>query len=329
MASQLSQQKPDAELQAAFRQHLPQRLRTLLRRARAQCRSGWDCNVLRTLHDEIAQLAGACGRYGLLETGERLLALESALAPAVSANQVPDAAATTGIDALLDSLRPHLQQASRGPGLPAWMQDPPPIAGRAPFPRCDTPPPGYWLQLGITDAAGVATGTAANEAPAPQPDMPVPDHPRGPRVRIINDDDPLINELLLRLDQQGCDVALLDHMQGLLEQLQGAPPDLIILVADAGMPLERLASALRESRRDPAHRVHLLVLLRETDVELRLRALRAGADRCIALPATPGETVGAALELAMVDEESPYRILIVDDDAPQALFAQAILRRAG
>jgi EAL domain-containing protein (putative c-di-GMP-specific phosphodiesterase class I)/FixJ family two-component response regulator len=71
------------------------------------------------------------------------------------------------------------------------------------------------------------------------------------------------------------------------------------------------------------------VLLRETDVELRLRALRAGADRCIALPSTPGETVGAALELAMVDEESPYRILIVDDDAPQALFAQAILRRAG
>jgi len=330
MASQLSQQKPDAELQAAFRQHLPQRLRTLLRRARAQCRSGWDCNVLRTLHDEIAQLAGACGRYGLLETGERLLALESALAPAVSANQVPDAAATTGIDALLDSLRPHLQQASRGPGLPAWMQDPPPIASRAPFPRCDTPPPGYWLQLGITDAGGVANATAANEAPAPQPDMPpVPDHPRGPRVRIINDDDPLINELLLRLDQHGCDVALLDHLPGLLEQLQGAPPDLIVLIADAHTPLEQLASALREARRDPAHRVHLLALLRETDVELRLRALRAGADRCIALPATPGETVGAALELAMVDEESPYRILIVDDDAPQALFAQAILRRAG
>ncbi|MGN6788694.1 MAG: EAL domain-containing response regulator [Rhodanobacteraceae bacterium] len=330
MASQLSQQKPDAELQAAFRQHLPQRLRTLLRRARAQCRSGWDCNVLRSLHDEIAQLAGACGRYGMLETGERLLALESAMAPAVAANEVPDSAASSEIDALLDSLRPHLQQSLRGPGLPAWMQDPPPVAGKAPFPRCDTPPPGYWLQLGITDASGVAPAAAANEAPAPQPEVPVmPEPPRGPRVRIINDDDPLINELLLRLDQQGCDVALLDHMQGLLEQLQGAPPDLIILAADAQTPLEQLAPALREARRDPAHRVHLLALLRETDVELRLRALRAGADRCIALPATPSETVGAALELAMVDEESPYRILIVDDDAPQALFAQAILRRAG
>ena len=156
-----------------------------------------------------------------------------------------------------------------------------------------------------------------------------PDQPRGPRVRIVNDDDPLINELLLRLDQQGCDVALLDDMQGMLEQLQGAPPDLVIFIADARTSFEHLASILREARRDPAHRVHLLVLLRETDVELRLRALRAGADRCIALPATPAEAISSALELAMVDEESPYRVLIVDDDAPQALFAQAILRRAG
>ncbi|MGH8113543.1 MAG: EAL domain-containing protein, partial [Rhodanobacteraceae bacterium] len=61
----------------------------------------------------------------------------------------------------------------------------------------------------------------------------------------------------------------------------------------------------------------------------RLRALRVGADRCIVLPATAGDAVAVAIELAMVDQESPYRVLIVDDDAPQALFAQAILRRAG
>ena len=331
MATQLSQQNSEAELQASFRQHLPQRLRTLLRRARAQCRTGWDCNVLRSLHDEIGQLAGACGRYGMLETGERLLALESALAPAVVAREVPDAATTSEIDSLLDSLRPHLQQVSPGPGLPAWMQEPPPSAARAPFPRCEMPPAGYWLQLGIVDAGGGAgMAAAANEAGAPQSDPPaLPEHPRGPRVRIVNDDDPLVNELLLRLDQEGCDVALVERLDGLLEQLRGAPPDLAIVIADERTALEQLAAVLREARRDPAHRVRLLVLLRASDVELRLRALRAGADRCIALPAAAGETVGAALELAIVDEESPYRILIVDDDAPQALFAQAILRRAG
>lgn len=331
MATQLSQQNPEAELQASFRRHLPQRLRTLLRRARAQCRSGWDCNVLHSLHDEIGQLAGACGRYGLLETGERLLALESALAPAVAANDVPDAATSSEIDALLDSLRPHLQHVAPGPGLPAWLQEPPQSAVKAAFPRCELPPAGYWLQLGIVDAQAMTEmALAANEtqtAHAEPPPMPEP--PRGPRVRIVNDDDPLINELLLRLDQQGCDVALVERMDGLLEQLRGAPPDLAVVIADARAPLEQLAAVLREARRDPAHRVRLLVLLRATDIDLRLRALRAGADRCIALPATPAEAVGAALELAVVDEESPYRVLIVDDDASQALFAQAILRRAG
>lgn len=331
MASQLSQPNTDAELQAAFRRHLPQRLRILLRRARAQCRSGWDCNVLRSLHDEIAQLAGACGRYGVLETGERLLALESALAPALNAGGVPDATATTEIDALLDSLRPYLQQAAAGLGLPVWMNDPPPAASKAPFPRCEMPPAGYWMQLGVADTGPIAEPVqAANDAPAPVPEAPVlADPPRGPRVRIVNDDDPLVNELLVRLDQQGCDIAVADRFQDLLDQLHNAPPDLAIVIADAQTPLEQLGAALREARRDPAHRVRLLVLLRQADVELRLRALRAGADRCIALPATPGEALGAALDLAIVDKETPYRILIVDDDAPQALFAQAILRRAG
>lgn len=332
MASLMARQNPDAELQAAFRRHLPQRLRTLLRRARAQCRSGWDCNVLRSLHDEIAQLAGTCGRYGMLETGERLLALESALAPALAAHTVPDAASNARIDALLDSLRPHLQPMAPGPGLPAWLQEAAPAAAKAPFPRCEVPPANYAVQLGLVDDEGwnedAAPVVAAKEAVVPPP-VVLPEPSRGPRVRIVNDDDPLVNELMVRLDQQGCDVALVEQADDLIEQLRRAPPDLVVVMADARTPLENLAPALRDARRDPAHRVRMLVLLREVDVELRLRALRAGADRCLAMPASPSDAVAAALELAVVDQELPYRILIVDDDAPQALFAQAILRRAG
>jgi PleD family two-component response regulator/EAL domain-containing protein (putative c-di-GMP-specific phosphodiesterase class I) len=330
MASHLSEQDPGPELQAAFRRHLPQRLRTLLRRARAQCRSGWDCNVLRALHDEIAVLAGACGRYGMLETGERLLALESALALPAAAQGVPDAAANAEIDALLDSLRPHLQAPSPGPSRADGLPDSAPLAARDPFPRCEVPPGKYWLQLGVADVQ-VVTGTiVANDGPAVQPEPPaLADLPHGPRVRVVNDDDPAVNELLLRLEQQGCDVALTDHLDGLIETLRTAPPDLAILVADAQTKLDALAAALHHTRRDPAHRVRLLVLLRTPDVELQLRVLRSGADRCVALPASSEEIVSAAVELVSVDQESAYRILIVDDDAPQALFAQAILRRAG
>lgn len=327
MATQLSQQDPGPELQAAFRRHLPQRLRTLLRRARAQCRSGWDCNVLRALHDEIAMLAGACGRYGMLETGERLLALEWALAAPVAAHGVPDADGNAAIDALLDSLRPHLQQVAPGPTAD-WKQGGLPLAAtHDPFPRCEVPPDKYWLRLGIADIRGNELVRVANEAPAPLP--PAPEPAQGPRVVIVNDDDPAVNELLLRLEQQGCQVALVERLAQLVEQVRASPPELAVLIADARADLDPLATALHDARRDPARHVRLLLLLREPDVELRLRALRIGADRCLTLPAKPDDVAGAALELASVDHESPFRVLIVDDDAPQALFAQAILRRAG
>lgn len=334
MATQLSQQGSGPELEVAFRRHLPQRLRVLLRRARAQCRTGWDCNVLRALHDEIALLAGACGRYGMLETGERLLALESALAIPVAARGIPDEATNARIDALLDSLGPHLQQTLPDSTQRAWVQGAAPPAARDPFPRCEVPPEKYWLQLGIADVQDAHPGKEANDASdeqsIEQSMLPTwSDVPRGPRVRIVNDDDPSINELLVRLEQQGCDVALVERIDALVDLLQSEPPDLAILIADARTPLDRLAKGLHQARRDPAHRVRLLALLRAPEVELQLRALRAGADRCIPLPAPSEETVGAALELANVDQESAYRILIVDDDAPQALFAQAILRRAG
>ncbi|HEX5959992.1 MAG TPA: response regulator [Rhodanobacteraceae bacterium] len=285
--------------------------------------------MLRVLHDEIAMLAGACGRYGMLETGERLLALESALAGPVAAHTIPDEATTAEIDALLDSLRPHLQQAAPGTTSPALMRSATPMAARDPFPRCEVPPDRYWLQLGIADVQGSVVPAQANDVATAPPEPAALPEPQGPRVRIVNDDDPMMNELLLRLEQQGCDVALVDRVDDLLGQLRAAPPDLAIVVADADTPFDRLAAALRETRRDPAHRVRLLALLRGPEVELQLRALRAGADRCVALPMASEDAVNAALELASVDQESAYRILIVDDDAPQALFAQAILRRAG
>lgn len=330
MASQLFQQDPGPELQAAFRRHLPQRLRTLLRRARAQCRSGWDCNVLRALHDEIAMLAGACGRYGMLETGERLLALEAALAAPVAVHGVPDAAGSAAIDALLDSLRPHLQQVGTGPAASNGALAPPLAGAHEPFPRCEVPPDKYWLRLGIAGIGDAGNDRVANDAPAAQASPEAAADPaHGPRVVIVNDDDRAVNELLLRLEQQGCDVALVERLDQLVAQLRSEPPELAVVVADTQTALDPLAATLHDVRRDPAQRVRLLMLLREPDMELQLRALRTGADRCLTLPANPEEAVGAALELASVDRESAMRVLIVDDDAPQALFAQAILRRAG
>ncbi|WP_148667813.1 hypothetical protein, partial [Mizugakiibacter sediminis] len=134
------------ELRQSFLRFLPQRLKTLLRRARGQCRDGWDVNALRLLHIEFGRLAAACGRYGLLELGERLYALESALAPYVDAIELPDAAAAARIGELLDGLRPHLEQG-------AAAEETAQARTENGYPLLEIPPPGYWRQLGAPDLA--------------------------------------------------------------------------------------------------------------------------------------------------------------------------------
>ena len=58
-------------------------------------------------------------------------------------------------------------------------------------------------------------------------------------------------------------------------------------------------------------------------------AMRAGADSFIPLPAQSGEVMGRIAELLDADTTDPFRVLIVEDDRSQAIFAESILRKAG
>ena len=57
--------------------------------------------------------------------------------------------------------------------------------------------------------------------------------------------------------------------------------------------------------------------------------MRAGADAFVALPAPIDEVTTRIAELLAADNADPYRILIVEDDRSQAIFAESILRKAG
>ncbi|HEY3521070.1 MAG TPA: response regulator, partial [Rhodanobacteraceae bacterium] len=329
---QLSIAEPaqSAELRDAFLHHLPQRLKTLLRRARAQSRGGWDINVLHLVQDEVANLAGACGRYGQLELGERLLALESALAPWSQSQQVPDAGANARIDSVLDGLRPHLEGDA-----PAWPRA---VPARVFTPESvvvdeadgyqlhESPPVGHWRTLGAPD---FEPPPAANE-PAPLPTRAVqPSAAEGHSVYLLVGDDPLLNELTMRLESRGCAVTPIDDDASLVEVLGALPPQLVVVGARHSEALDGIGPALRAARASASHKVAMLALLADGEVSSRLRALRAGADRCMSLPVQPEEIVERALELLSDEKEEPYRILIVEDDASQALFAESILRKAG
>lgn len=329
MELSIAEPEQSAELRDAFLHHLPQRLKTLLRRARAQSRSGWDINVLHLVQDEVANLAGACGRYGQLELGERLLELESALVPWTQAQQVPDSGAVVRIDGVLDGLRPHLE-----PEAPAYARpmarlvtSESALAEETDSPRLhETPPVGHWRNLGAPDFEPTAT----TETPAPQTATPVPaTAAEGHSIYLLGADDTLLNELALRMESRGCAVTPVEDVASLIEVLGALPPQLVVVGASHAAELDHIGPALRAARASASHKVAMLAILTDGDVAPRLRAMRAGADRCIALPTRPEDVLARALDLLSSEDEEPYRILIVEDDASQALFAESILRKAG
>ena len=95
-----------AELRLAFLRHLPKRLEMLRKRGQRLCDQGWDINALTLLFREVQPLAGACGRYGLLDIGEHLFSIERFLAPFVAQVGVPDAGQTATFAARLRALEP-------------------------------------------------------------------------------------------------------------------------------------------------------------------------------------------------------------------------------
>ncbi len=78
-----------------------------------------------------------------------------------------------------------------------------------------------------------------------------------------------------------------------------------------------------------SERIWLIALSEDSGLPKRLRAVRAGCDAFIALPAKPADVIARIGELIETERTNPYRIMIVEDDRSQTLFAESILRKAG
>lgn len=80
------------------------RLHRLQRELRTQCRQGWDLNAMLRVHSELASLADVLTPVGASAIREQLLALRTALTPAVTRGRVPDRGMTALLAALSDNL---------------------------------------------------------------------------------------------------------------------------------------------------------------------------------------------------------------------------------
>lgn len=137
-------------------------------------------------------------------------------------------------------------------------------------------------------------------------------------------------ELVQRFEAQGLEVELLDDADELNELLSALPADLVLVDPEFSDNLENIGAAVRLARgRSAKQRLQLVAVVDGDDIGLRLTARRAGVDALIVAPADVGEIIRRLQALVDPQREESFRILIVEDDRSQALFAEGILRNAG
>jgi PleD family two-component response regulator/EAL domain-containing protein (putative c-di-GMP-specific phosphodiesterase class I) len=335
-----------AELRQAFLRHLPKRVDVLRRRGRRLCAEGWDINALSTLYQDTQALAGASGKYGVLDVSEQLYALELLLEPFVRDERLPDDEASERAVELLERFNAFVAAPASGITQPASSSQVDPASGVS---NQRLAPPHYWRRWG-GDAEAPTPAQAAtpvdSPAPAAAPDAPPQPPPEpaprpgttpaaatavasGKRIFVLSSDDPVTKELIEKLAGEGHDVETISVAEELDEVLGALTPDLVVLGPGFGDSLDHIGERVRTARQKTGQRLSLIALAESEELSERLKAMRAGADAFVALGADPEQMLLQVRELLATERADPYRVLIVEDDRSQALFAESILRNAG
>ncbi len=319
-----------AELRQAFLRHLPKRIDVLRRRGSRLCSEGWDINALSMLYQDAQALAGASGKYGVLDVSEQLYALELLLEPFVRDERLPDQEASRRAADLLARFEAVVAtgEAFTTEAMTAPVDPSSGIATQR------TAPPHYWRrftvdaeppelpQAGSSDAATMGRGDPAATAPARVVNS-------GKRIFVLSDGSEAMSALTGLLLADGHSIESIDNADEFAEVLGALTPDLIVLGTGLEGSLDRIGERVRTARQKSGHRLALMTLAENDELPSRLRAMRAGADAFVPLSLEPQLIVEQVRELLDVERADPFRVLIVEDDRSQALFAESILRNAG
>ncbi len=188
--------------------------------------------------------------------------------------------------------------------------------------------------------AARASAPAPAPTPAPTPAAAAPARPAGeaalfsvpPGFRIyhLSGYGSLSLELDQRFEALGLEIELLEQVEELNELLSALPADLVLIDACFADELDSIGSAIRLARASSnKQRLRLVAISEADDINLRLSARRAGVDALIVAPTDASDVLRRLQALVDPEREENFRILIVEDDRSQALFAEGILRNAG
>ncbi|HEY2344636.1 MAG TPA: EAL domain-containing protein [Xanthomonadaceae bacterium] len=302
------------EYRQAFLRHLPKRIEAVEQRIQRYRRDGWEAGGMALLNDDVQRLAGASGRYDLIEPSQHLLTLEHMLGEHIVRRSLPDPQQSDRMLALTAAVTASL--AAR----PGAAQAPPPA-------HCEIPPEAYWHRWGVADAQDVATmqaHVAANDAPKPAASG------IARRIYQLSDGNAFAYELAQHLEGEGFEVEPVETVDELSELLMSLSPHLVLVDASRMTDLTAVGTARRDAQqRGSGQRIQLVAMAAQDNLQSRLDGRRAGADALLLPPFNVPDVMHQLQTLLAPASEEKLRVLIVEDDRAQGLFAQSVLTNAG
>jgi len=297
---------------------------------------GWDINLLARLRGDAAAVAAAAVQTGQSLLAERAQQACDFIAGVLERAMLPDATAAAALAVLAHELIDASIALNQSQPLTAFA--------RGNLGRTETPPAGYWRRWPDAQAAMIAPAGAVPPANGPGAVMTIPpivDPPSGSLPRTLNppsgsrriyhltDSGTLACELDQRLEADGFEVELLNNTEELIEILGALPPDLVLVDSAFLGDLARIGAPLQVARQHTGTRLALIAIADTDNMPLRLAARRAGTDLLIVNPSGADDVLAQLQNVLTPAPEQPYRVLIVEDDRSQGLFAESILRNAG
>jgi DNA-binding response OmpR family regulator len=186
------------------------------------------------------------------------------------------------------------------------------------------------------EAVANTEAAASVEAAAPiEPDEPEEEEATNEvgmrRVYHLNDGNTFANELGHRLESDGYAIEPVADIDELSELLMCLMPQLLLVDASHLTHLTAIGALRRDAqqRSQPQRRIQLVVMAEKDNLETRRAAHRAGADLLVFPPFDIADVSRRLRALHSTIAADKVRVLIVEDNRADALFAQTVLNRAG
>ena len=308
--TQSSQQE---EYRQAFLRHLANRIAAIEQRIHRYRREGWEASGIAALHEDVQRLAGASGRYDLIEPSQRLLALEQTLGEHVSRKTVPDSRQGEHMLALMAAVTKSLAKPV-DVELSSHSEFGAHAASAHARPDGTAPPTPVPTTAVESIKASIIAATSTRY------------------VYHLSDGNALALDIGRRLAAEGYEVEPVETVTELYELLTSLSPQLVLVDSSRIPDL----TAVGQARRDAQQRTHsktdsiqMVAMAVQDNLQSRLDARRAGVDVLLFPPFSPADVVRHLQALMTPTVEEKVRVLIVEDDRSQALFAQSVLTNAG